>query len=83
MPLSNIIPFTQFLPSCGDFESLQPILTDYLGLSLKSRCERKLFGAKWINYPTISSFTKPVETITYTAVTGILPFISNEACWEL
>lgn len=46
MPLNNITTFTQFLPSCYDFESLQPLLTDYLGLNLKSRCEKKLFGAK-------------------------------------
>lgn len=46
MPLSNIIPFTQFLPSCCRFESLKPLLTDYLGFNLKNRCEKKLFGAK-------------------------------------
>lgn len=46
MPLSNIIPFTQFLPSYCDFESLQPLLTYDLGLNLKSRCQKKLFGAK-------------------------------------
>lgn len=57
--------------------SLESLLTANLGLSLKSRCQKKKIWSKRINHPRSSSFANPgikplkkTKSIFYAGVTG-------------